>query len=93
MHYTERALLEVYGAKYIALHVRASNQGAFHLYHKTLKFDIHKVELKYYSDGEDGYEMRKNLDYEELGLPKPDEEAAAPAAAWAAGLLAASTAR
>jgi ribosomal protein S18 acetylase RimI-like enzyme len=29
---------EVFGAKYVSLHVRVSNKGAFHLYTRTLGY-------------------------------------------------------
>ena len=56
---TDRAMDEVFGAKYSSLHVRVGNKGAFHLYHETLQYSIHDTEKKYYADGEDAYDMRK----------------------------------
>ena len=43
---------EVFDAEYCSLHVRKSNQAAFHLYNETLKYKIHEVEKGYYADGE-----------------------------------------
>ena len=54
-------MAEVYSADYVSLHVRMSNKAALHLYKNTLGFDVHKVEAKYYADGEDAYAMRKDL--------------------------------
>jgi len=51
----------VFNAKYVSLHVRKSNRAAFHLYTKTLSYQIHDVEKGYYADGEDAYDMRRNL--------------------------------
>lgn len=36
---TEKAMVESFDAKYVCLHVRESNFGAFHLYKDTLKFE------------------------------------------------------
>ncbi|KAG6416183.1 hypothetical protein SASPL_123607 [Salvia splendens] len=52
---------QVYGAEYVSLHVRKSNRAAFNLYTETLGYKIHDVEAKYYADGEDAYDMRKEL--------------------------------
>lgn len=49
----------VFGAFYVSLHVRKGNVAAFHLYSKTLQYEINGLEAKYYADGEDAYEMRK----------------------------------
>ncbi|CAI0470208.1 unnamed protein product [Linum tenue] len=51
----------VFGAEYVSLHVRKSNRAAFHLYTETLGYKIHDIEAKYYADGEDAYDMRKQL--------------------------------
>jgi ribosomal protein S18 acetylase RimI-like enzyme len=56
-----RAMLQNFKAKYVSLHVRESNQGAFHLYKHTLKYQVHDVEAGYYADGEDAYDMRKTF--------------------------------
>ena len=52
---------QVFGAEYVSLHVRKSNRAAFNLYTETLGYKIHDVEAKYYADGEDAYDMRKQL--------------------------------
>jgi peptide alpha-N-acetyltransferase len=62
MNAAQRQMEQVYGAHYISLHVRKSNTAAFHLYSKTLAYEIRKLEVKYYADGEDAYEMHKKLD-------------------------------
>ncbi len=58
MRAAERSMMELYGAKFCSLHVRATNRAAFHLYNETLGFNVHKVEKGYYADGEDAFEMR-----------------------------------
>lgn len=67
--FAERAMVLCHGAHYCSLHVRESNYAAIHLYNDTLKFDKHAMELKYYADGEDAHEMRKELTREQFGLP------------------------
>ncbi|DBA99892.1 TPA: N-terminal acetyltransferase A complex catalytic subunit ard1 [Trebouxia sp. C0004] len=52
-------MAEVFGAHYVSLHVRVTNQAAYHLYRETLGYDVNDVEEKYYADGEDAYDMRK----------------------------------
>ena len=52
-------MVENYKAEYVSLHVRESNQAAYHLYRKTLEYQIYDVEKGYYADGEDAYDMRK----------------------------------
>jgi len=49
---------QVFGAKFVSLHVRKSNRAAFHLYAETLKYEINDIERGYYADGEDAYDMR-----------------------------------
>ncbi|GFS38331.1 acyl-CoA N-acyltransferases (NAT) superfamily protein [Actinidia rufa] len=48
-------------AEYLSLHVRKINRAAFNLYTETLGYKIHDVEAKYYADGKDAYDMRKQL--------------------------------
>lgn len=57
----QNAMETVHGAEYVSLHVRRSNRAAFNLYTQTLGYKIHDVEAKYYADGEDAYDMRKQL--------------------------------
>ncbi|GAB4832515.1 N-alpha-acetyltransferase 10 [Ancistrocladus abbreviatus] len=57
----QNAMEQVYGAEYVSLHVRKSHRAAFKLYTKTLGYKIHDVEAKYYADGKDAYDMRKQL--------------------------------
>ncbi|KXZ47730.1 hypothetical protein GPECTOR_33g612 [Gonium pectorale] len=59
MSATHKAMEEVFGAKYVSLHVRVTNKVAVHLYTQTLGYQIFDIEGKYYADGEDAYEMRK----------------------------------
>jgi ribosomal protein S18 acetylase RimI-like enzyme len=56
-----RAMLQNFKAKYVSLHVRESNQAAFHLYKNTLKYKVNDVEKGYYADGENAYDMRKTF--------------------------------
>lgn len=55
-------MVETFGAHYVSLHVRVSNQAAIHLYRETLGFTCERTEPKYYADGEDAYCMRLDLD-------------------------------
>lgn len=64
------AMQDVFGAKYVSLHVRVTNKGAHHLYTQSLGYKIHDTEAKYYADGEDAYDMKKQLN------PKPSNERA-----------------
>ncbi|KAN0035269.1 hypothetical protein ACTA71_004531 [Dictyostelium dimigraforme] len=57
MKQAEVALLEVYDADCVSLHVRKSNRAAFSLYHEVLKFKIDEIEKEYYGDKEDAYSM------------------------------------
>lgn len=57
----DHAMAECFGAKYSSLHVRVTNRAAFHLYSETLGYQVHDREEKYYADGEDAYDMRKQL--------------------------------
>jgi peptide alpha-N-acetyltransferase len=41
--------------------VRVGNKAAIALYKDTLRFEVLKVEDKYYADGEDAYDMRAYL--------------------------------
>ncbi|KAG0477761.1 hypothetical protein HPP92_012480 [Vanilla planifolia] len=61
MNAAQNAMEGVFGAEYVSLHVRRSNRAAFNLYASTLGYKIHDVEAKYYADGEDAYDMRKQL--------------------------------
>ena len=63
-------MVETFGAHYVSLHVRVSNQAAIHLYRDTLGFHTEKTEPKYYADGEDAYSMRMDL----TKIPRDIEE-------------------
>jgi N-alpha-acetyltransferase 10/11 len=58
MRRSQQEMEEVFDAEYVSLHVRKSNEAAFHLYSTTLKYEVHDVEKGYYADGEDAYDMR-----------------------------------
>jgi len=56
-------MVETFGAQYVSLHVRVSNNAALRLYRDTLGFKNEKVESKYYADGEDAYSMKLDLGF------------------------------
>src|SRR3989338_5611740 len=60
---TERVMVETFDARYVSLHVRATNRAARKLYEHTLGFKVHDIEKGYYADGEDGYALRKDLSH------------------------------
>merc|ERR1712224_680168 len=75
-----REMQVVFDAEYVSLHVRKSNTAAFHLYTKTLGYQTHDIEVKYYADGEDAYDMRKPFNQAlvgKTGLGKKSKEAEA----------------
>lgn len=45
--FSETAMRDVYGAKYVSLHVRQTNRAAIGLYRDTLGFAVHEVEKAY----------------------------------------------
>lgn len=61
MQSAHMAMEEVFGSKYVSLHVRVSNKAALHLYKTTLGYKINDREAKYYADDEDAFDMRKDL--------------------------------
>lgn len=69
----QREMKTVFKAEYVSLHVRESNAGAFHLYKNTLGYTIHDVELGYYADGEDAFDMRMYFNVDP-NLPVDDNE-------------------
>jgi hypothetical protein len=70
-------MVETYGAQYVSLHVRMSNNAALRLYRDTLRFKQEKVEAKYYADGEDAYSMKLDLGFirEQILDEEEDEKA------------------
>lgn len=56
-------MVETFGAQYVSLHVRVSNNAALRLYRDTLGFKNEKIEAKYYADGEDAYSMKLDLGF------------------------------
>ncbi|ETW07905.1 hypothetical protein H310_02313 [Aphanomyces invadans] len=58
MKAAQRAMVENFKAEYVSLHVREGNAAAFHLYRKTLEYQVYDIEKGYYADGEDAYDMR-----------------------------------
>lgn len=61
MRQSQLAMVETFGAHYVSLHVRVSNEAAIHLYRTTLGFKTEKTESKYYADGEDAFCMKLDL--------------------------------
>ncbi|KAK2711313.1 N-alpha-acetyltransferase 10-like [Artemia franciscana] len=61
MDQASKAMIEVFNARYVSLHVRKSNRAALNLYMHTLCFSVSEIEPKYYADGEDAYAMKKDL--------------------------------
>lgn len=45
----------------MSLHVRVSNRAALGLYRDRLGYKVDNTEVGYYADGEDAYQMKKNL--------------------------------
>lgn len=58
MRQAHERMQEAFGAAYVTLHVRYTNMAAYHLYSKTLGYQINDVEKGYYADGEDAYAMK-----------------------------------
>ncbi|KAJ8482886.1 hypothetical protein ONZ45_g4931 [Pleurotus djamor] len=58
---SQDAMLNVYKASFVSLHVRKSNKAAIGLYKDSLGFEVEKVEKGYYGDGEDALCMRLKL--------------------------------
>jgi peptide alpha-N-acetyltransferase len=54
-------MVETFGAQYVSLHVRVSNNAAIRLYRDTLGFQTEKTESKYYADGEDAFCMKRDF--------------------------------
>jgi len=73
MNAAQEQMQVVFQADYVSLHVRKSNTAAFHLYSQTLGYLQHDIELKYYADGEDAYDMRKP--FPKRGEAKPKTKA------------------
>lgn len=70
-----QSMVECFNAQYVTLHVRKSNRVALNLYSKSLKFEIMEIKPGYYRDGEDGYNMRRDLsEYAVVEQPEPDKE-------------------
>ncbi|KAL0038025.1 hypothetical protein WJX79_009950 [Trebouxia sp. C0005] len=67
MQSAHKAMAEVFGAHYVSLHVRVTNQAAYHLYRETLGYDVNDVEEKYYADGQSPVCMQASLFKSVLG--------------------------
>ena len=71
MKASEYAMMKVYDAEYVSLHVRVTNRAAIGLYKDVLGFKIMKTDIGYYADGEDAYDMR--LYFKDLKISKKDQ--------------------
>ncbi|KAJ8690809.1 N-terminal acetyltransferase A complex catalytic subunit ard1, variant 2 [Pleurotus ostreatus] len=58
---SQEAMVDVYKASFVSLHVRKSNKAAIGLYRDSLGFEVVSVEQKYYGDGEDALNMRLTM--------------------------------
>ncbi|KAJ7731426.1 acyl-CoA N-acyltransferase [Mycena maculata] len=58
---SQEAMVTVYNASFVSLHVRRSNKPAIALYRDALGFEVAKVEAGYYADKEDALSMRRAL--------------------------------
>lgn len=74
MQCAHAAMKETFEAEYVSLHVRKSNEAAKHLYIKTLGYEIHDIEAKYYADAEDAYDMRCSIKKEDQKTKETKEE-------------------
>lgn len=61
MNYSHDSQRKVQGCKYVSLHVRVSNRAALGLYRDKLGYKVHDRSIEYYADGEDAFEMKKDL--------------------------------
>lgn len=77
MRQSQRAMVETFGAQYVSLHVRVSNNAALRLYRDTLGFKNEKIEAKYYADGEDAYSMKLDLGFIREQIRDEQEKVAA----------------
>ena len=82
------AMRDVFGAKYASLHVRVGNAAAVALYTRSLGYTVADVEAKYYADGEDAYDMRKELVAGGLAAPRKGRSRPGSAAAAQRGAVA-----
>ncbi|XP_017028581.1 N-alpha-acetyltransferase daf-31-like [Drosophila kikkawai] len=61
MDQVSQAMVECFNAQHVSLHVRKSNRAALSLYTNSLQFKIQVIKPGFYRDGEDGYNMRRDL--------------------------------
>lgn len=78
MKQSQLEMADIFKAEYVSLHVRKSNRAAFHLYTKTLKYEVHDIEKGYYANGEDAYDMRCYFRKEKSGSNKEHVETERP---------------
>lgn len=58
---SHHAMKEVQSCDFVSLHVRVSNRAALGLYRDRLGYEVSDRSVGYYADGEDAFEMRKDL--------------------------------
>ncbi|KAJ6473380.1 acyl-CoA N-acyltransferase [Mycena vitilis] len=58
---SQDAMIAVYKASFVSLHVRESNKAAISLYRDALGFQVKAVEAGYYADKEDALSMQLAL--------------------------------
>ena len=71
-------MFQVFGAKYVSLHVRESNTAAKNLYQKALHYEVSDVDEGYYADGENALLLKCYLSNDKLTFPLPAEELVPP---------------
>jgi ribosomal protein S18 acetylase RimI-like enzyme len=69
MNFAHDAMEMTQESDYVSLHVRVSNRAALGLYRDRLGYKVANTEVGYYADGENAYQMRKEL--VRRGFPRP----------------------
>jgi peptide alpha-N-acetyltransferase len=70
MNFAHDAMELTQESDYVSLHVRVSNRAALGLYQDRLGYRVADTEVGYYADGENAYQMRKDL--VRRGFPKAE---------------------
>ena len=71
MNFAHDAMELTQESDYVSLHVRVSNRAALGLYQDRLGYKIAGTEIGYYADGENAYQMRKDLTRRGFPANKP----------------------
>lgn len=69
MNFAHDAMEMTQESDYVSLHVRVSNRAALGLYRDRLGYKVANTEVGYYADGENAFQMRKDL--VRRGFPRP----------------------